>query len=74
MGVRIKILTVEAFAQTETWAAFTGQAEVNGILEAYRIDVEDLAEPGTGSDTFQITTDSYASRGVLTDGNIQIHK
>lgn len=74
VGVRIKILTVEAFAQTETWAAFTGQAEVNGILEAYRIDVDDLAEPGTGSDTFKITTDSYVSSGVLTGGNIQIHK
>lgn len=74
VGVRIKILTVEAFAQTDTWAAFTGKAEVNGILEDYRIDVDDLAEPGSGSDTFKITTDSYVSSGVLTGGNIQIHK
>jgi len=74
VGVRIKILTVEAFAQDGTWAAFTGKAEVNGILEDYRIDVDDLGEPGTGSDTFKISTDSYVSSGVLTGGNIQIHK
>ena len=74
VGVRIKILTIEAFAQAGTWAAFTGKAEVNGILEDYRIDVDDLAESGTGSDTFKITTDSYVSSGVLTGGNIQIHK
>jgi len=63
-----------AFAQDGTWAAFTGKAEVNGILEDYRIDVDDLAEPGAGSDTFKIATDSYVSSGVLTGGNIQIHK
>jgi hypothetical protein len=74
VGVRIKILTVEAFAQDGAWAAFTGKAEVNGVPEDYRIDVDDLAEPGAGSDTFKITTDTYASGGVLIGGNVQIHK
>lgn len=74
LGTRIKILTVEAFAQVGTRAAFSGTAEVNGEPERYRIDVDDLTEPGAGADTFKIVTATYTMAGTLTGGNIQTHK
>jgi hypothetical protein len=41
----------------------------------YRIDVDDLAEPGRNKDTFRIRTASGYDVGcVLVGGNIQIHK
>ena len=58
-----------------THATFSGNAEINGAPTMYHIDVDDLGEPGTLRDTFKIVTDSgYSAAGVLTGGNIQIHK
>ena len=74
MGIRIKLLTVQAFGQVGTRAAFSGKAEVNGVHENYRIDVDDLAEPGAAADTFKIVTDTYTTAGTLTGGNVQTHK
>ena len=71
--VRIKCLTVTTLVQAGTHAYFSGQAVVNGVIEKYRIDVDDLGEPST-ADTFKIVTDSYTRGGVLTGGNIQIHE
>jgi hypothetical protein len=73
LGIRVKILDVQAFGIAGTHAVFTGDAEVNGHVEKYRIDVDDLGEPGTDRDTFKIVTDSYSAGGVLTGGNIQIY-
>lgn len=73
LGVRIKILEVATFGVAGTHATITGKAEVNGVTEGFRIDVDDLGEPGTGSDTIKIVTDSYGTGGVLTGGNIQVH-
>ncbi len=47
---------------------------MNGVA-TYRIDVDDLAEPGAGRDTFKIqTANGYTVGGVLLRGNIQVHK
>jgi hypothetical protein len=47
---------------------------VNGEDMDYRIDVDDLGEPGAGSDTFRITTgNGFTASGVLAGGSIQIH-
>jgi hypothetical protein len=73
-GVRVKILDVTTFSIVGTHATFTGTAEVNGVVEKYRIDVDDLGEPGTGLDSFKIVTDSYGAGGTLSGGNIQVHK
>jgi len=63
-------------------ATFFGNAEVKvGPGEeataqqvTYRIDVDDLAEPGKGKGTFKIQTDiGYKAEGVLEGGNIQVH-
>jgi hypothetical protein len=73
-GIKVKILDVTTFSIVGTHATFTGTAEVNGVVEKYRIDVDDLGEPGTGLDTFKVVTDSYGSGGTLSGGNIQVHK
>ena len=73
-GIKVKILAVGTFVVSGTQATFTGRAEVNGVEERYRIDVNDLGEPGVGLDSFKIVTDSYGGGGTLTGGNIQIHK
>jgi hypothetical protein len=82
----IKCLDVTNLVQTPTEeggkATFFGNAEVKiGSGEeatthqvTYRIDVDDLAEPGKGKDTFKIQTDSgYVASGILQGGNIQVH-
>ena len=73
-GKHFKCETVDTLVVTGTHAWFSGQATINGVMTNYRIDVDDLAEPGTGRDTFRVTTGSgYTAGGVLTSGNIQIH-
>lgn len=72
--MHIKCATVDSLVVAGTHATFFGQATVAGVATNYRIDVDDLGEPGTG-DTFTIQTDSgYVAAGVLQGGNIQIHK
>lgn len=69
----MKCLDVTLLAQTATHATFTGQALVDGDPATYRIDVDDLGDPGAGSDRFEIETSSgFAAAGVLAGGNIQI--
>ena len=72
VGTTIKILDVTTLAIAGTHATILGTAEVNGVVENYRIDVEDLGEPGADSDSFKIVTDTYGTSGILTGGNIQI--
>jgi CSLREA domain-containing protein len=72
--LHLKCLTVTSLVVAGTHATFSGQARIAGLTTNYRIDVDDLAEPGTGRDTFKIQTDAgYTASGVLTAGNIQIH-
>jgi hypothetical protein len=70
----IKCLSVETLVVIGTHATFFGQASVDGTTTNYRIDVDDLGEPGS-QDTFKIQTDNgYTAGGTLAGGNIQIHK
>ena len=72
--VKITCLDATALTESGTHATLFGDAVINGKATKYRIDVDDLAEPGTGHDTFKIQTSSgYASGGVITNGNIQVH-
>jgi hypothetical protein len=68
----VRCLTVDSLVVTGTHATFSGTAEVNGSPTQYRIDVDDLGEPGI-SDTFAITAGSFTAAGTLAGGNIQIH-
>jgi hypothetical protein len=73
-ALHVRCRTVTALVVDGTHATFTGEATVAGVTTNYRIDVDDLGEPGRGRDTFKIETDSgFVAGGVLTDGNIQIH-
>lgn len=70
----IECLDVTALVQTPTHATFFGNASIDGALTTYRIDVDDLAEPGSLRDTFVIQTASgYTAGGLVTRGNVQIH-
>jgi len=72
-AAKVKCLDVTFFNQTGTHASFSGHATVNGTATTYRIDVDDLGEPGAGQDTFKIVAGSYSAGGTLTEGNVQIH-
>jgi hypothetical protein len=70
--LHINCLSVDALVVTPTHATFFGRATVGGVATHYRIDVDDLGEPGT-NDTFKILTDTgYVAAGTLQGGNIQI--
>ena len=57
-----------------TKATIRGTGFSNGAFTTFVVVVQDLAEPGTGSDTFSISLGSgYARSGVLLEGNIQVH-
>jgi hypothetical protein len=70
--LQIKCLSVATLVISGTHATFFGEATVNGVATTYRIDVDDLGDPGIGRDTFKLQTDAgYTAAGVLTAGNIQ---
>jgi hypothetical protein len=72
--VKIKCLTVDSLVQSGNVATFFGQAEVNGVVTTYRIDVTDNGEPGRNRDTFTIQTGTgYSAGGLLDNGNVQVH-
>lgn len=74
-NLKIKCLDVTSLAISGTHATFFGNATVNGTPTTYRIDVDDLGEPGAGRDTFTIMTSSgYSFGGTLTNGNIQVRQ
>jgi hypothetical protein len=72
--IHIKCDNVQALVVVGTHATFFGKADQDGVTTNYRIDVDDLADPGAGMDTFKIQTDQgYVAGGFLTAGNIEIH-
>ncbi|MBA2359399.1 MAG: hypothetical protein H0V79_00445 [Actinobacteria bacterium] len=73
-GTHVKCLTVTDYQQIGNTATWKGTAEVNGVVENYRITVQDNGEPNQGLDTFSIKTDSYEAAGNVQHGNVQLHK
>ncbi|HZB22493.1 MAG TPA: post-COAP-1 domain-containing protein [Gaiellaceae bacterium] len=55
-----------------THAVIEGTGEVNGVHVEWRIEVDDVGEPGR-NDTFRISWAGYSAGGVLNGGNVQIH-
>jgi hypothetical protein len=73
--VMVKCLDMTMFVQAGNHVSFFGRATVNGTETRYTIDLDDVAEPGRGADTFKIvTTSGYAAAGMLTQGNVQVHR
>jgi hypothetical protein len=74
-NIKVKCTKVTAVVQSGNSATIFGEATVNGTATTFRIDFEDNAEPGKGSDIFKIQTGSgYSAGGTLTQGNIQVHE
>jgi hypothetical protein len=74
-AIHIRCNDVTQYSQTGNHATFAGTADVDGCSTTYRIDVQDNADPGVGTDTFTITTAcGFSATGVLTQGNIQVHQ
>ena len=72
---KVKCLTATMYVQNGAHATFRGSATVNGVVTTYVIEVDDIAEPGIGTDRFAITTATgYRADGVLNRGNIQVHR
>jgi hypothetical protein len=72
-SIRILALTCN---QARTQATIFGEATIDGSgTHAFRIDVQDLAEPGKRVDTYRILLDTGYDSGVhtLEGGNVQIH-
>jgi hypothetical protein len=73
-GVHVKCVDATALVQSPTHATFFGSGTVDGVPTSYRIDVDDLGNPGAGRDTFKLQTGTgYAVAGVLARGDVQIH-
>ena len=74
LDVHVKCLDAISLVESPTHATFFGNATVEGIPTSYRIDVDDLANPGAGRDTFKLQTGTgYTVGGVLARGDVQIH-
>jgi hypothetical protein len=71
-SIRILALTCN---QARTQATILGEATINGSgSHQFRIDVQDLGEPGRGRDAYRIQLDTGYDSGVRTlqAGNVQI--
>ena len=76
-GMNLKSTAITAVVVTETHARIFGKATINGTGSYdFVIDVDDLGEPGIGSDKFgiQISNGYTAGPVTLSGGNIQIHQ
>lgn len=72
-SVHIKCTDVISLVRSGNSAIIVGNATVNGADTTYRIDVQDVGEPGAGVDSFTIVTASgYSAGGLLKGGNVQV--
>ena len=76
----LKVKSINVLALTcnpqRTQATIFGRATINGQgSHLFRIDVQDLGEPGVGTDTYRILLGTGYDSGsqTLLGGNIQIH-
>jgi Big-like domain-containing protein len=76
--LNVHSISVQALtcANNRTRGTVFGQATINGSgVHNFRIDVQDLGEPGKGKDTYRIRLDTGYDSGehTLRGGNVQIH-
>ena len=73
--IHIRCLNVTTLIQVGIHATLFGDALVDGVATRYQIDVDDVDESGRFRDSFFIKTDSgYAGGGLVTSGNVQVHR
>jgi titin len=75
-GMNLKSTMITAIVVNGTHARIFGKATINGSGSCdFVVDVDDLGEPGIGSDKFgiQVSNGYTAGPSKLSGGNIQIH-
>ena len=70
-GLHLKSTAITSSIITGTHATIRGTGTVNGAPVEFKVEVDDLGEPG-GTDTFSIEWTGYTRGGTLSGGNIQI--
>lgn len=71
-GLKLSSTAITSVVITGIHGVITGTGTVNGIDVEWRVEVDDLGEPGR-NDTFRISWAGYGAGGLLNGGNIQIH-
>lgn len=72
-GVHFKSTSVTSLVVAGTKAIARGTGVVGNVAVTFRLEADDLGEPGT-SDRFDLQlSNGYGVSGVLSGGNIQIH-
>ncbi len=71
LALQLKSSAITSVVISSTHATILGTGTVSGAVVEFRIEVDDLGEPGR-NDTFQISWPGYSAGGVLNGGNIQI--
>jgi hypothetical protein len=61
-GTHINCIDAESYSQVGNQATFSGRAWQDKVDVQYTIHVTDNGDPGTGNDTFSITTSGGYSR------------
>jgi hypothetical protein len=77
LDVTVHCFDAFAYVQVGPSATIWGTADVNSVLTLFRMDVTDGADTFTQEepDTFAFVTESgYAVAGVVSDGNIDVHR
>lgn len=71
--VTISCTDVTRFRRHGHRVTFSGHASVDGATTTYKIDVADLAHPGTGHDVFRIRTGTgFDGGGELDSGDLTV--
>jgi hypothetical protein len=71
--IQLKCVEITSLVRDGTHATIFGNATINEAATLFRIDVDDQDESGGGRDSFRIvTSNGYATGGVLSRGNIQV--
>jgi hypothetical protein len=76
-GQHVKLVSVDSVTVSGNHVTIEGACRIgSGPAESCQIDAEDNAEPGAGTDQFQLEVGggaTYSGGGTLNRGNVQIH-
>jgi hypothetical protein len=72
-GAKLSSTSVTLVAISGSHVVLAGTGTVDGVTVEWRVEVDDLGEPGR-TDTFSVSWPGYSAGGTLNGGNIQIHR
>jgi hypothetical protein len=71
-ALELKSTEITSVIVSDTHATILGKGTIAGTSIEFRVEVDDLGEPGL-NDSFRISWTDYSRGGTLNGGNIQIH-